>query len=183
METKVKGIVRKILDENRSLLEEGKLTKKQVRRMAEERLNMQPKSLDAYKDAVSEAVTEFLEENAEEESSPEPVKRPAKKMKVEKAPGEKKKSVPIKFYKNLDPPKLIKKTQSSMMSGSAFEGAAEDFTLNVHGNIVTLAARTFTSGNRGWYGGGKLPVIVGKKRVWAQMGCNITILGSKEWDD
>jgi len=196
METKVKSIVLKILDENRALLEEGKLTKRQVRRMAEERLQMEPRSLDDYKDAVSDAVTEFLEENAEEESSPEPVsnkkrgrpenlddKSPKKKAKVEKAPAEKKKSVPIKFYSDVDPPKFVKKVQKSLMSGATFEATAEDFELDVHGNIVTLVARTFTSGNRGWWGGGKMPVLVGEKRLWAQMSCNITVLGSKEWDD
>jgi hypothetical protein len=43
--------------------------------------------------------------------------------------------------------------------------------------------RTFSSGNRGWYAGGKIQVQVGKKTVWAQIGVNVTIIGSKDWKE
>ena len=42
-------------------------------------------------------------------------------------------------------------------------------------------ARTFTSGNRGWYAGGKIEVPIGDKTVWAQIGINVTVIGSKDW--
>lgn len=41
--------------------------------------------------------------------------------------------------------------------------------------------RSFTSNNRGWYAGGKIQVPVGGKMVWAQIGVNLTIMGSKDW--
>lgn len=53
----------------------------------------------------------------------------------------------------------------------------------IFGNKVEGDARTFTSGNRGWYAGKKILVKVGDKQVWAQVGLNITIIGSKEWSD
>jgi len=42
--------------------------------------------------------------------------------------------------------------------------------------------RTFQTSNRGWYAGGKIEVPIGKKTYWAQLGMNITIIGSKTWD-
>eukprot|EP01047_Picozoa_sp_COSAG01_P016357 COSAG01_NODE_836_length_13206_cov_139.627375_10_plen_54_part_00 len=50
------------------------------------------------------------------------------------------------------------------------------------GNIVRGQARTFASGACGWYLGGKIQLKVGKKLVWAQMGLNLVVTGSKTWD-
>tara|TARA_B100000519_G_C14055045_1_gene349344 strand:- start:35 stop:280 length:246 start_codon:yes stop_codon:yes gene_type:complete len=42
-------------------------------------------------------------------------------------------------------------------------------------------AALLSSGNMGWYLGGKIEIMVGKEKVWAQLGCNISIPGSNCW--
>jgi hypothetical protein len=81
------------------------------------------------------------------------------------------------------PKKGIKDAQRNLMTGREFEDSATPFKLEVFGNGVESFPRTFSSGNRGWWGGGKIWVPVGKKhKVWAQLGINLTIIGSKEWE-
>mmetsp|Transcript_51845 Transcript_51845/g.116402 ORF Transcript_51845/g.116402 Transcript_51845/m.116402 type:complete len:92 (-) Transcript_51845:181-456(-) len=57
----------------------------------------------------------------------------------------------------------------------------EPLELDVQGNLLTGEPRSFSSGNLGWYLGGKIEMKVGNKTVWAQVGCNITIPGSQSW--
>jgi len=38
-------------------------------------------------------------------------------------------------------------------------------------------------GNRGWYLGGKIEIPIGDKVIWCQAGLNISIMGSKEWEE
>lgn len=78
-------------------------------------------------------------------------------------------------------PKQLGKAQASAMTVRAFEKAAEPVSVSVFGNVATGNPRSFTSGNRGWYMGGKIPIKVGTKVLWAQLGLNLTIVGSKTW--
>lgn len=39
------------------------------------------------------------------------------------------------------------------------------------------------SQNRGWYVGGKIEVTVGKQTLWANLGLNLVIMGSKQWSE
>ena len=66
--------------------------------------------------------------------------------------------------------------------GGCLRKNAEVLTVDVMGNKLTGEPRSFSSGNRGWYLGGKVEVKVGKKTLWAQLGINVTIAGSKNWD-
>jgi hypothetical protein len=66
---------------------------------------------------------------------------------------------------------------------SYFQEHAEKLTVDVLGNLATGEPRSFSSGNRGWYLGGKVEVMIGKKKLWANLGLNLTIVGSKNWSD
>ena len=59
--------------------------------------------------------------------------------------------------------------------------ASPTLEIDVAGNKLTGEPRSFSSGNLGWYLGGKAEFTVGKKAVWAQIGMNITIPGSQSW--
>eukprot|EP00457_Paulinella_chromatophora_P009300 gb/GEZN01009362.1/.p1 GENE.gb/GEZN01009362.1/~~gb/GEZN01009362.1/.p1 ORF type:complete len:221 (-),score=78.00 gb/GEZN01009362.1/:560-1222(-) len=80
------------------------------------------------------------------------------------------------------PPKNLKKAQEGMMNKSQFMKNAERLELSVWGNKLSGPPRDFSSGNKGWWAGGKILVPVGKKKVWATIGVNVTIMGSKEWE-
>jgi hypothetical protein len=67
------------------------------------------------------------------------------------------------------------------MTESQFVKKAENLIVDIGGNILEGQARVFTSGNKGWYLGGKIQVKVGNKLVWAQAGLNVTLCGSKDW--
>jgi len=68
------------------------------------------------------------------------------------------------------------------MTSQEFIDAASPFQATIFDNIVEAFPRTFKSGNKGWWGGGKVWIPVGKKKLWAQLGINLTIIGSKEWE-
>merc|ERR1719499_822895 len=200
-DAKIVEAVNQILNENKEALENQTLTKKNVRRLVESRLGLERKALDEKKAEVNAAIQDFisrLDDSEEEEADlpqnkrsrsdddegswePKPTKR-AKKAPAKKAEPGKARMIAPQVYENREPPKKLKQHQEDLMGGDDFLQNAEDIELNIHGNLVTLCARTFSSGNRGWYGGGKILVKVGKKRVWGQIGCNLTIPGSKMWD-
>merc|ERR1711971_202791 len=96
---------------------------------------------------------------------------------------DKPKTKKIVIVDGLECPKELKKVQSDLMTAAEFMEHAEELDWNVHGNEIPVAPRTFTSGNKGWYGGGKMPMTINGKRVWVQLGINITIIGSKAWDE
>ena len=72
--------------------------------------------------------------------------------------------------------------QADAMSVAEWNAAAEPLEVNVFGNVAGGEPRVFSSGNKGWYLGGKIPVTVGGNKLWAQLGLNLTIVGSKAWD-
>lgn len=63
---------------------------------------------------------------------------------------------------------------------AAFESAAKELILGNISGAVKGAPRTFESGSLGWYCTGKGVVPVGDALVNVQIGCNVTVIGSKE---
>ena len=121
----------------------------------------------------------YVQESEEEDSSSsdDEDEAPAKK---DEAPA-KKPVMTLATKSGAEAPKNLAKLQANAMKVSYFEANAEKLSVDVLGNIATGEARSFTSGNKGWYLGGKVEIQVGKKKLWAQLGLNLTILGSKTW--
>ena len=67
------------------------------------------------------------------------------------------------------------------MTGKKFLGSGKAIEINVDGNILRGEPRSFSSGNMGWYLGGKIEIEGAGQTVWAQLGCNIVIPGSNAW--
>lgn len=85
------------------------------------------------------------------------------------------------------PPRDAGKIQANKMTTSKFLKNAPRLDIEVCGNTLTGEARSFKEdpkgkSNKGWYLGGKIEIPVGNKTLWASIGCNITIIGSKQWD-
>jgi len=80
-------------------------------------------------------------------------------------------------------PKKLKELQSDLMTGSEFMRDAAPLEIELFGNTLIGEPRTFTSGNRGWYLGGKIEVEVGGKTVWMSAGLNLVAVGSGQWED
>ena len=79
-------------------------------------------------------------------------------------------------------PKKLKEIQADIMSVQEFYDGADECVIKLWGNTLTGKARSFSSGNLGWYLGGKIQAPIAGKSVWCQVGINITIPGSKDWD-
>lgn len=67
------------------------------------------------------------------------------------------------------------------ISGAKFLSGAPEIKIDIQGNILSGKPREFSSGARGWYLGGKIPLKVDGMTIWAQAGINIVIPGSSEW--
>ena len=81
-----------------------------------------------------------------------------------------------------EPPKKLKELQSDIMTGAEFMRDAAPLEIELFGNTLIGEPRTFTSGNRGWYLGGKIEVEIGGKTVWMSAGLNLVAVGSGQWD-
>lgn len=119
-------------------------------------------------DTESESGADSSEEEEESEVKKEraPVKKPA---------------LTVQTKSGASAPKNVTKVQENAMKAKYFEANAETLTVDVLGNVLTGEPRSFASGNRGWHLSGKIEVMVGKKKLWAQLGLNLTISGSKKW--
>ena len=78
-------------------------------------------------------------------------------------------------------PSQLKANQGGIMDGEYFLQNAGTLNLDVFGSKAMGRPRAFKTGSYGWYTGGKIPITIGSKKVWAQLGVNLTIPGSKEW--
>ena len=67
------------------------------------------------------------------------------------------------------------------ISGAKFLSRAPEIKIDIQGNILSGKPREFSSGARGWYLGGKIPLKVDGMTIWAQAGINIVIPGANEW--
>jgi len=171
-------------------------TKKAARYKLEETLELERNALKTRKKEINEYLEEYLaslddkEGDAEEEEEEEEEEPPAKKSKKRKKPAqttdEEKKKQPTHSCitrSGATVPKKLKDRQADLMSRSEFLNGAESLEIDLWGNKLKGLPRSFTSGNLGWYLCGKIEVPINGRTVWAQAGLNVTIPGSKEWDN
>jgi hypothetical protein len=57
---------------------------------------------------------------------------------------------------------------------------AQPVTFEIAGTPVTADPREFSTGSFGWYFTGKVNIIVNGKTLPVQVGCNLTVVGSKD---
>ena len=57
---------------------------------------------------------------------------------------------------------------------------ASSVSFELAGNNVTADPREFNTGSFGWYFTGKVNIEVNGKKLPVQVGCNLTVVGSKE---
>lgn len=57
---------------------------------------------------------------------------------------------------------------------------AKSITLTIGSQQVTADAREFSTGSFGWYFTGKVSLEVDGKKIPVQVGCNLTVVGSKD---
>ena len=57
---------------------------------------------------------------------------------------------------------------------------ATPVTFEIAGTPVTADAREFSTGSFGWYFTGKVNIVVDGKKLPVQVGCNLTVVGSKD---
>jgi len=63
---------------------------------------------------------------------------------------------------------------------SEFLGKAAPLNFEIAGTPVVAEPREFGTGSFGWYFTGKVTVTVDGKPLPVQVGCNLTVVGSKE---
>ena len=61
-----------------------------------------------------------------------------------------------------------------------FKDNADAVTFEIAGTPVTAEAREFSTGSFGWYYTGKVNIVVNGKSLPVQVGCNLTVVGSKD---
>mmetsp|Transcript_21422 Transcript_21422/g.31844 ORF Transcript_21422/g.31844 Transcript_21422/m.31844 type:complete len:203 (-) Transcript_21422:344-952(-) len=179
-----------------------KFTKKQARKRLEEEFGLEKDTLKLRKKEINKYLAEYLAEREEEEEKDvaeskeedekddgpppledaEPPRKKAKRETKTEAK-EKEKNHWVETRSGNKAPGKLKDRQSNAMSKEAFLAKAGEVTLELFGNKIGGRGREFTSGNMGWYLGGKIEIPIGKKTLWGQVGVNITIPGSKEWED
>lgn len=168
------------------------MTKKKVRLLVEQKRGSDSGALKSKKDSISKYIDLYMEENRQDSGSdssdssePEPSpKKKRKKAPVKKADPDVKKTPTFscKTRSGGKAPSQLKNRQCDAMTIEEFQRLAPRLELEIFGNKLTGEPRSFTSGNRGWYSGGKIEVPFGDKILWGQLGINLSIVGSKEWD-
>jgi hypothetical protein len=61
-----------------------------------------------------------------------------------------------------------------------FLKSASAVTFEIAGTPVTAEPREFSTGSFGWYFTGKVNIEVNGKKLPVQVGCNLTVVGSKD---
>ncbi len=61
-----------------------------------------------------------------------------------------------------------------------FLGNASAVSFEIAGTPVTAEPREFSTGSFGWYFTGKVSIEVNGKKLPVQVGCNLTVVGSKD---
>ncbi len=61
-----------------------------------------------------------------------------------------------------------------------FKQNASPVTFEIAGTQVTADPREFSTGSFGWYFTGKVTIEVAGKKLPVQVGCNLTVVGSKD---
>lgn len=165
-----------------------KCRKADISRLIDEFLDDEGGSDGATTTAKAEAEGE---DEAEEEEEVEveveekaPKKKKTRATKEEYAPVEPKpeKNHSLITVNGEEAPKDLKSKQTKLkISGAKFLSRAPEIKIDIQGNILSGKPREFSSGARGWYLGGKIPLKVDGMTIWAQAGINIVIPGSNEW--
>ena len=60
-----------------------------------------------------------------------------------------------------------------------FKDNAETVAFEIAGTPVTADPKEFSTGSFGWYFSGKVTIEVNGKKLPVQVGCNLTVVGSK----
>jgi hypothetical protein len=63
---------------------------------------------------------------------------------------------------------------------SEFLQNASPISFEISGAPVTAEPREFSTGSFGWYFTGKVNIVVNNKKLPVQVGCNLTVVGSKD---
>jgi hypothetical protein len=178
------------------------LTRKKARKMLEKELGLEENGLKPRKDEINEYLVEYCskqqqeaeesEKSEESSASSAPASRKreretkestkAKKAKTTDEKKEPKNHTCVTRSGNAAP-KQLKQRQQDIMTTAEFMEKAKELKLEIFGNKLTGKPRSFSSNNKGWYLGGKIEVDIGGTTVWASAGINISIVGSKEWED
>jgi hypothetical protein len=61
-----------------------------------------------------------------------------------------------------------------------FKTNAKPVVFEIAGTPVTADPREFSTGSFGWYFTGKVTIEVAGKKLPVQVGCNLTVVGSKD---
>jgi hypothetical protein len=61
-----------------------------------------------------------------------------------------------------------------------FKQNAKPVVFEIAGTPVTADPREFSTGSFGWYFTGKVSIEVNGKKLPVQVGCNLTVVGSKD---
>mmetsp|Transcript_13 Transcript_13/g.33 ORF Transcript_13/g.33 Transcript_13/m.33 type:complete len:192 (-) Transcript_13:290-865(-) len=163
------------------------ITKKQARAMLEKQFGMAKGSFRPRKQEINQYLSELVQSREEEEEpEPEPeTARPKKRQRVTKKTDSKEKAeksfLTITKSGN-DAPKKLKEAQAGLMTAQEFLDCGEEIKLDLFGNKLIGRPRVFSSGNMGWYLGGKIEIPINGKTVWCQAGINVTIPGSNTWE-
>ena len=164
------------------------ITPRIVRSKLEEKLSLKDGELEPQKKIIKGFIDQVMEELSEENKDDDKPSQTKKRKASDQADGESTtiekapKTFTCRTSNGEEAPRDLKKTQSTMFRrASDFIKAAPTIKIDVCGNTLTADAREFSSGGRGWYTGGKVPIVIGNKVVWCQVGLNITIPGSNAW--
>ncbi len=66
------------------------------------------------------------------------------------------------------------------ISRQEFKDNAQPVAFEITGTPVTADAKEFSTGSFGWYFSGKVTIEVNGKKLPVQVGCNMTVVGSKD---
>ncbi len=69
---------------------------------------------------------------------------------------------------------------SCPITRSDFLQHATSVNFEIAGTPVTADPREFSTGSFGWYFTGKITMMVDGKKLPVQVGCNLTVVGSKD---
>ena len=168
--------------------------KEKISGMIDEYIASQPKAEEAVEDKApspkasgakraAPTKTEDDDEVSDLDDDDEEEEKPAKKAKAEKTEKAEKadKTFLVTTASGEECPKKIKDLQKRVLTRNKFLSSAPDMEFELWGNKLLGKPRAFTSDNMGWYTGGKIEFEVGGKKVWGQIGVNLTIMGSKDW--
>jgi len=165
------------------------MTKKKVRLLVEKERGLELNALKSKKGFISQCIDDYMEQqekdaDASDSRSASPSPPPRKKRKPAPTPTDKPVKKPeliVITRSGSAAPKKLKELQCSAMTAEEFTEIAPKLVVDVFGNKVSGAARVFTSGNKGWYCGGKIEIPLNGQILWGQLGINLSIVGSKTW--